>query len=137
MQLATSFNDQPWACTLHYYSDEDLNLYWVSTLARKHSKDIEQNPKVAATIMVHENTSAEPYVIGISIQGTAELIGEQVDPTIGEAYVSKLGRKPNFLSEIASGQNPHKFYRLKPSAIILFDNKNFPEDPRQELKLGD
>jgi uncharacterized protein YhbP (UPF0306 family) len=131
MQLATSINDQPWACTVHYYSDKDLNLYWISTLEREHSKAIAQNPKVAAAILVHENTSEERYIQGISIEGEAELIGEQITLDIGKNYVEKIGRPPSLLVDIASGKNPHKFYRLKPSKIILFDTKNFPTDPRQ------
>lgn len=136
MQLATSVDNQPWACTIHYYTDSDFNLYWISTLAREHSKHISQNPNVAAAILVHENTPEEPYVIGISVAGTAELIGEKVDEQIGAGYVKKHGKDSSFLPDIASGKNPHKFYRLKPSRIILFDNKNFPDDPRKEWSIG-
>lgn len=135
MQLATSVNGQPWACTVHYYTDEDLNFYWVSTLAREHSHHIAQNPQVAAAVLVHENTPEEPYVIGISVAGTAEFIGEEIDEQIGAGYVKKHRKDAGFLSDIASGKNPHKFYRLKPSRIILFDNKNFPEDPRKEVVI--
>ncbi|HTB48544.1 MAG TPA: pyridoxamine 5'-phosphate oxidase family protein [Verrucomicrobiae bacterium] len=136
MQLATSVNDQPWACTIHYYSDDSLNLYWISTVARNHSQHIKQNPKVSATILVHENTPEEKYVIGISIAGTAELIGQKVEEQIGASYVQKLGRDPSLISDIASGVNPHKFYRLKPSKIVLFDSKNFSDNPRQEWDLN-
>jgi uncharacterized protein YhbP (UPF0306 family) len=136
MQLATSANDQPWACTIHYYSDADRNLYWISTTERKHSQHIAQNPKVAAAILVHLNTPEERYIIGISLQGTAELIGEQLPTQIGQGYIQKLGRDPSLLSDIASGKNPHKFYCLKPSKIVLFDSKNFRDNPRQELALG-
>jgi uncharacterized protein YhbP (UPF0306 family) len=131
MQLATAANNQPWACTVHYYSDDDFNFYWISTLERKHSQDIKQNPKVAAAILVHENTPEEQYVIGISVEGTAELIERGIPAEIVQGYVRKHG-KDSDMSDIAAGQNPHKFYRLKPSRIVLFDNKNFPEDPRKE-----
>jgi uncharacterized protein YhbP (UPF0306 family) len=131
MQLATSLNNQPWACTVHYYSDKDLNFYWISTLEREHSQAIAQNPKVAAAILVHENTPEERYVIGISIEGEAELIGEQIAVEIGNSYVEKIGREPSLLSDIALGKNPHKFYRLKPTKIVLFDTKNFQDNPRQ------
>lgn len=132
MQLATSLGDQPWVCNIHFYSDKDLNIYWISTVERRHSKEIKQNPKVAATILAHVNTLAEPYVIGITVEGVAELIGERVDEQIGAGYVAKHGKDANFLPDIASGKNPHKFYRLKPSQIILFDNQHFPDNPRQE-----
>ena len=135
MQLATSAGDQPYACNIHYYSDEDLNFYWRSTLARRHSREIEKNPKIAVTILVHENTPAENFVIGVTVVGTAELIGQRIDDQIGVAYIQKLGLKPELLTAIASGKDPHRFYKLKPTKIVLFDNKNFPEGPRQELEL--
>jgi uncharacterized protein YhbP (UPF0306 family) len=135
MQLATSVSDQPWVCTLHYYSDKDLALYWISKVDRKHSQDIERNKKVAAAILVHENTLEEQYVIGISIVGMAELIGERIDEKAGSGYIQKHAKDPSLLSDIASGKNPHKFYRLKPSRIVLFDSKNFPDSPRQEVIL--
>lgn len=135
MQLATAVDNQPWACTVHYYADDALNLYWVSTLERKHSQDIAKNPKVAAAIMVHENTLAEPYVMGISTEGTAELIAQNVTDEIAAGYAAKHG-KDSDMPAIAAGKHAHKFYRLKPSRIVLFDNKNFPEDPRKELRLN-
>ena len=135
MQLATVNGDKPWLCTVHYYSDDELNFYWASRLDREHSEHIKQNPNVTAYVLVHENEFDGDYVTGISITGIAELIGPKIDPANGTAYVKKLGKKPNILTEIASGQNSHQFYRLKPTRIVLFDSKNFPDEPRQEVVL--
>lgn len=134
MQLATSVNDASWTTTVHYYADTDLNFYWVSTQAREHSQNIAKNPNVSAAVLVHENTPAENYVIGISIAGKAELLSEP-PAGIGKAYIHKLGKNKKLLEDITSGANPHKFYCLKPSRIVLFDSKNFLENPRQELEL--
>ena len=134
MQLATAVDNQPWACNVHYYADAAFNLCWVSTLKSKHSQDIAKNPKVAAAIMVHENTAAEPYVIGISIEGTAELIDQNVTKEIAEGYAAKHSEDDD-MPAIVAGKHPFKFYRLEPSRIILFDNKNFPKDPRKELNI--
>lgn len=135
MQLATSVNDQPWVATVHYYSDQDLNIYWISREDRQHSKHIASNPKVAAAILVHENTIEEKYVIGISVEGTAELLGSDVSSEIGQAFIAKHNRTPAPMEDIVSGQSPHKFYRMKPSKLVLFDSKNFSGDPRQEWVL--
>ena len=75
MQLGTSENDQPWICTLHFYSDADLNFYWCSTTDRRHSKELAHNSKAAC-------------------------------------------------------------YRLKAEQIVLFNNKDFPENPRQVIRLN-
>lgn len=56
MQLATAVNDQPYLCTVHYYSDDNLNFYWSSKPFRRHSGEIEQNPKVSTYVLIHENT---------------------------------------------------------------------------------
>lgn len=132
MQLATTVDNQPWVCHLHFYADEALNLYWISTEVRRHSLEIATNPKVAVTILVHENTEQENYVIGLSITGKAELLGDDIDKKIAESYVKKTARAASLVEDIKSGKNPHKFYRIKPSKIVLFDSKDFPENPRQE-----
>jgi uncharacterized protein YhbP (UPF0306 family) len=136
MQLATSVNDRPWLCAVHYYTDEQLNFYWISTVDRRHSREIKQNPSVTAYVLVHENTPDENYVIGISVSGTAELIGDNINKEFVEEYRAKLKKDPNALRSMMGGENPLKFYRLKPNKIVLFDNKNFPNNPRQEWNLA-
>lgn len=136
MQLATVADDQPYAVNVHYYSDENFNFYWRSTLARQHSQEIERNPKVSTTILIHENTPAENHVVGITIVGTVELLGQKIDSAIGDAYISKLNLKPEILTDIATGKDSHRFYKLEPAKIVLFDNKHYPENPRQELNLA-
>lgn len=82
IQLATAKDGQPWLCNVHFYADHDLNIYWRSTTERRHSKEIADNPKVAAVIKVHENTPQEDYVIGLTIEGTAELLAEATDHAV-------------------------------------------------------
>ncbi|MES2971687.1 MAG: pyridoxamine 5'-phosphate oxidase family protein [Patescibacteria group bacterium] len=45
MQLATSVDGRPWACTVHFYADDNFNLYWISTEARRHSQEIHLNSR--------------------------------------------------------------------------------------------
>jgi uncharacterized protein YhbP (UPF0306 family) len=132
MQLATCVNNQPWVCTVHFYADDKLNLYWVSRNDRRHSKEIKVNPKVSATILIHENTATEDWVIAVTLEGIAEVVDESIIQNVGQDYVNKTAKDPELLAKIVDG--PDKFYRLIPSSIVLFDNKNFPKDPRQEWK---
>ncbi|HEY9714710.1 MAG TPA: pyridoxamine 5'-phosphate oxidase family protein [Chroococcales cyanobacterium] len=135
MQLATSANGQSWACNLHYYSDDTMNLYWLSTETREHSQHIAQNPNAAAAIMVHLNTPEENYIIGVSFAGTAECLGAKVDDSVSKGYQAKHDTSEKFLAKVADGGDPHKWYRLKPSKIVLFDTKHFSDNPRQEVDL--
>lgn len=134
MQLATSAGNQPWVCNLHYYTDEDLNFYWLSTPERRHSKEISNNPRVAICINVHENTANEDYIIGISAEGTAELL-PNIEASILQAYGAKLGTSKSFLGTVQDGTNPHRLYKFTPKSFVIFDTKNFPKDPRQEWRL--
>lgn len=134
MQLATSANGRAWSCNLHFYADDDLNLYWVSLESREHSQHIAVNAVVSAAILVHEDTPDERYVIGLSISGKAELVHDKIGSSVKEAYFKKVGTPPAVQADIASGKNQHKFYRLTPGKIGLFDTLNF-DQPRQELAL--
>lgn len=137
IQLATSADNQPWVCNVHYYSDKDLNIYWISTPDRRHSLEIAKNPKVAAVIKVHENTPEEEYVIGISIEGTAELLGASVDPAVVDGYGKKHAKKPEMIADIKADKAPYKFYKITPKNFVIFDTKNFEGDPRKEWKVGE
>lgn len=131
MQLATAEGNDPWLCTVHFYADEALNLYWVSRTDRKHSKQIAGNPKACATMVVHENTPEEEYVISVTLDGNAELV-KDAQEKIREAYVAKLNKDASMLPS-DDPKNLQKFYRLTPESIVLFDTKNFPQSPRQEF----
>lgn len=135
MQLATSVNDKPWVCNVHFYSDSDLNIYWMSAPLRRHSKDIERNQHVAAAVKIHEDTPDELYIIGLTVEGKAELLSEEKTDKIGKLYIEKLGKPPILLEEMRTGKNPNKIYKLTPTCFVLFDTKNFPDDPRQEYSL--
>ncbi len=135
IQLATARDNQPWACNVHYFSDEDLNLYWISEPGRRHSLEIQDNKKVAAVIKIHENTEQENYVIGIAIEGTAQEM-ESFDETIAASYRDKLSKGESFVEDMKSGKKPYKFYKLTPKKFVLFDTQDFTGDPRKEWILA-
>ncbi|RTK95102.1 pyridoxamine 5'-phosphate oxidase family protein [Candidatus Saccharibacteria bacterium] len=138
LQLATASSDgQPWVCNVHYYSDDGLNIYWISTPDRRHSLEIAANPKVAAVIKVHENTPEEDYVIGVSVEGTAELLGTSVLPEIIDAYCKKQSKKPETQADLHADKAPFKFYKFTPISFVVFNTKDFKGDPRREWKLGE
>lgn len=133
MQLATARDNQPWVCNVHYYTDEDLNFYWISEPGRRHSLELKDNPKAAAVIKIHENTPEENYVIGISVEGTAEEV--ELDETIAAAYRDKLDKGETFVEDMRSGKKPYKFYKLTPKNFVLFDTQDFTGDPRKEWEV--
>jgi uncharacterized protein YhbP (UPF0306 family) len=133
MQLATCADGEPWACNIHFYSDDDLNIYWISSQKSHHSRQIASNPKVAAAILTHVNTPEENYVVGMSLSGTAELLDESEVDAVNEGYSAKHIRLPEEVREQVRGEAANKFYVLRPTKIVMIDSLNFADSPRQEI----
>ncbi len=134
MQLATSIEDQPWVCNVWFASDEDLNIYWFSSLTRRHSKELLKNNKVAGAIAFPQTPENKPQ--GLQFQGSAQLLNTAID--IDKAisvYQNRIFSNEKIMKLMESKETPHCFYRLKPSLFVLFDPVNFPDNSRQELSL--
>lgn len=132
MQVATVSGKQPWNCTLYYASDESLNLYWISTIDTRHSKEIHKNPKTAAAIPIKFDNLT---VIGMSLEGEAELVQEANELKRGaKLYSDKFNRGEKWYKDFISGNNEHKLYRIKPKLFVIFDRVNFPDNSRKEWK---
>lgn len=134
MQLATSAGNQPWVCHVWFASDGDLNIYWFSSTTRRHSKEVMKNPKVGGAIVFPHTPKDPPR--GLQFEGTAELLTKNSDiQKARSVYEGRIFSKKEVDDFINSKTSPHCFYRIKPKLFVLFDLVNFPENPRQELKL--
>ena len=134
MQLATSLHDRPWCCTIFFAVDNAHHLYWISLPEREHSQDIGQNPYVGGAIVVpHEY--GQP-VRGVQFRGSARQVTDPAEITsLAVAYQDRYN-KPTLAQDILSGKSPHQLYQMKPELYVLFDEVNFPQDPRQEWWIG-
>lgn len=132
MQLATYSNSQPWCCTVYYVHDVNHNLYWASRPSQRHSQEIATQPNVAAAIAIRFTKGEK--VVGIQLEGTAEL--QEPSESIREItkqYAEKFGRDKVWIEDFVSGKTEHRLYKLTPSAIQLFDEVNFPIQPKQKV----
>ena len=129
MQLATVDGGSPWICSLYFVADEDSNLYWTSARSRQHSHEILKNPKVAATV-VHDMAHKQ----------AVQIAGEAFEVPIGDVervnrlYADKFGDKPARLQEVlANKPEGRAYWVLKPHTILLWDEVNFPDAPKQSI----
>lgn len=134
MQLSTSVNNQSWTCSVWFAADEDLNIYWFSSTTRRHSKEVMKNPKVSAAIVLPH--TPEDKARGIQLQGKAKMLTDQkeIDKAIS-VYKDRIFSIKTIKEFIASKEKPHKFYKIKPTQIVLFDIVNFPDESRQEYNF--
>ncbi len=134
MQLATSVDNRPWACTVNFAADKDLNLYWMSSINRRHSREIMRNSRVAGAIVVSKAPHHRPQ--GIQFEGTAEVLTRKADIAMCMfLFAGKVLPKQALLAFLKSREQPHKFYRVKPTSYVVFDTVNFPGNARQKFDL--
>ena len=133
MQIATSKNNQPWACTVNFAFDENMNLYWISKPDTRHSQEISENEKIAGTIVLPHNPGDKPR--GLQFQGVAhQAIGEELQKAM-DVYAKRAEMTDERKQRIISGEDGHIPYIITPKLFVLFDTVNFPDNPRQEYQL--
>ena len=123
MSLATLGAGGPHATNL-FYACDGLALLWVSDPDTQHSREIEADPRVAATVAPDYTDFA--VIRGVQITGAAHRIVAAAERMRLQA---QLEARYAFLGQLASG--PPKLreayartavYRLQPVRIVLIDN---------------
>ncbi len=129
MQLATVKDGQPWICTVNYSVDENNNLHWISLKNRRHSQELTAHQKVAGAIVKNPGVKQ-----GLQFEGIAEEVKYDDLEKVNAIHSERYGHKPERLEQAKSGDpNSRTYYRLKPTLFVLFDEINYPENPRQEI----
>lgn len=113
------------------FVNEGFKIYWISSESARHSKAIEKNPKVAATITL-SNKSGEKN-IGIQIMGTAKKIEGDVFELAKKHRIKRGKPAPTKAGEIL---DPDEFwYELTPTKIDIINEPLWGFDKKSlELK---
>jgi uncharacterized protein YhbP (UPF0306 family) len=135
MSLATFGSSGPHATSL-FYACDGLALVWVSEPDTQHSREIEADSRVAATVAPDYSDFAA--IRGVQIAGAARRI---VVADERMRHLAQLEARYPFLGQLAAG--PLKMrqayartavYRLQPARIVLIDNsKGFGHKETLEL----
>jgi uncharacterized protein YhbP (UPF0306 family) len=128
LTLATCSDGKPWAASLFFASDADLNLYFVSDDRTRHARDLEAGSGAVVTVNVDCGRWADVKGLQIAgqvdvLEGAARLRG--LDHFLRKfADVRALFEMPKSRDEesIAQRLRAAKLYRLKPRWIRLIDN---------------
>jgi uncharacterized protein YhbP (UPF0306 family) len=131
LTLATCHDGRPWAASLFYASDRNLNLYFVSDHRTRHARHMVECDAVVAT--VNADCGRWDDVKGLQVQGCAAVVtGKERIPALGH-YLAKfhdvraLFEAPQGADEetIAARLKAANMYRLTPSWIRLIDNSRW------------
>jgi len=120
MSLATFGHNGPHAASL-FYAYDSFELIWISDPASRHSRDVDTEPRVAATVAPDYADFAQ--IRGLQIWGTARRI-EQVERA---RYLRLLEARYAFLKfsglkKMHDAYAKSAIYCLDPNRIVLIDN---------------
>jgi uncharacterized protein YhbP (UPF0306 family) len=136
MQIATVKNDKPWVASVWYVVDNELNLYFMSKDSRRHSLEIKNNPNVAGAIVIPHKTLGDK-TRGLQFEGTCKEVKGTAALKTFTLFIKTYPMITKFVSSTKELlKSPHRFYKVTPNQIVLFDELNFPDNPRQELNLS-
>lgn len=110
MSLATTKDNQPWVCEVHFTYDQQLNLYFRSLKSRRHSQEIALNPNVAGNIVKQHDLNEYPH--GIYFEGTAAIVDDDSErQRLFPLFSERLGSSEDVLDE-ARREDGHQFYKI-------------------------
>jgi uncharacterized protein YhbP (UPF0306 family) len=137
MQLATlTGQGAPVVCNLWYASAMDPDRLWfISRPAREHCANLRADARVAGAILAIELDELGQAVSGVSFTGLArELPTTGIDTQI-QTYTSRWPRAARAVDPVrlAVGQTHHRMYQIDVTGWVLFDEANFPDQPRRAV----
>lgn len=123
MSLGTYY-ELPWAASVYYLFDNELNLYFVSNPKTKHCINILKNPKVSVTIA---DSTQQPNMKKKGLQ--ARGLAKQVTPISELKVIIRLWNEKGFAPlnyKLLTRVWKSRFYKIKLTDIQMFD-ENQPE----------
>ena len=123
MSLATVARSEPHAASL-FYARDGFGLVWVSDPDSRHSRDLEADARVAATIA--PDTADHARVRGAQIHGVARRVRDideraRLLALLVQRYAF-LAKPKDAPPKMAAAFDAAGVYRLQPARIVLIDN---------------
>jgi len=128
LTLATHGASGPWAATLFFVHDPQLNLYFISGRNSRHVRDSLTTGRVAATINAdHKEWTA---IRGLQISGTIRLLNQDERPAAQGLYLQKFKDLQHVISapssvaerKISDNFLASDFFCIRPLTIRMIDN---------------
>lgn len=131
MSLATSRNNKPWVCEVHFAYDDDLNLYFRSLTARRHSQEIAENPSVAGSIV--KQHMLDEYPLGVYFEGSAKLLEPGEEQNKAFACINERLKAGDGILEEAKNPSSPQFYKITVENWYVFGKLDGEKGQKYEL----
>ena len=130
-------NSQPCICSAYFVFDNKLNLYFWTDPNSLHSKNISNNPKVAAAI-VDSGQKWGTFLKGVHLFGTAEIITNKELAVSGRLYLGRFPDASKFVKKIEdfhSEKYQSRIYKIQINKIKLLDEAVFGKEEFVEISF--
>ena len=120
MSIASVRDNKPRVCEVHFSYDDDLNLYFVSSIDTRHGQELMTNPNIAGNIVTQHHKDQK--VRCVDFEGTATVLdGKEAEEAAYKAYVNRYGESEGLLNEIRKDGNT-RFFKISVENFYLFDS---------------
>ena len=134
MSLATCKDNTPWAATVMYAYDSNLNIYFLSKISTKKVKNVLVNPKVAATI--NEVTGGIGKVKGIQLEGECRMVSRLEAARVYALFLKKYFWLKDYIpspAQMFSKAISDRLFKITPKRIYYLDDEQFGLQRRETL----
>jgi uncharacterized protein YhbP (UPF0306 family) len=122
LTLSTVGADGPWAAAV-FYAHDDLKLYFLSAPSTRHARNLEADPRVAATIQ--RDYDDWPGIRGLQLAGTVHAVAREDEARVRALYQSRyplIGGGAGVPRKILEALDRIRWYEFAPDDIHLIDN---------------
>lgn len=121
LTLATQGEEGPWAAAVYYVND-GFTLYFLSPPTTRHCRNLDHDPRFAATIQQDEADWTR--ITGVQIEGQAMRLGLAESLHAAVLYARKFAfADPRRASgTLLAALAKVAWYQLRPDALYLIDN---------------
>jgi len=119
------------------FDSPNSRVIFQSRRTRRHSLEIVADSRVAGAVVSGEQIGLGQKVRGISLEGIGSLVaGDDVGPAY-EVYAARWPEVRDSVSveQFLSPEGPG-MYQVTLTRVVLFDEANFPDEPRQEFEIS-
>lgn len=118
LSLATVDDDgTPHAANVNFVTDDDLNLYFLSSPESAHSRHIARRPQIAATCYADFNDARD--IRGVQLRGLCA----ECDPADFDAHWAHFCAKFPYAADYEFHARAERFYHLRPTWARWIDNR--------------
>jgi len=120
--LATMAAHGPWAAAVFYASEGDT-LFFLSSPNSRHCRNLESDPRAAATIQ--GDYSDWPEIKGVQMEGMVSPLSGVDETRARRLYGEKfplIGKLESAPAPIVAALGRVRWYRLRPTRLFFIDN---------------